>query len=464
MNEVTFLGAAGVVTGSCTHLALEGRALLVDCGMYQGGDDLNRRNRAPFAFDAAKLDGVLLTHGHLDHSGLLPRLVAAGFRGPIFCSTASRAVTALILQDAGEIQEEEARFARRERYSRHRDPRPLYTLEDARRAIQVLRPIAFDKAQELFPGISVRFRRAGHLLGAASIEVTTTARGGPARTWCFSGDVGRYDVPILHDPQPPMAEPAALVLESTYGDRAHSKQDPLDGLRAAVRRVFDRGGVLVIPSFALGRAQDLLYYLSRLADEGVLAARQIALDSPMALDATRLYDVAHSEHDEEMEELERANEDPLARGAFMPIRTVNESKALNAHRGPLVIVASSGMATGGRVVHHLKQRLPDPRNAVLFPGFQAAGTRGRALVEGADVVAIHGRQVEVRAEIIALPGLSAHADRQELLRWCQALPAPPDRIFLNHGEDPARKALAAAIAGMGWPQPELPISGQVVGL
>jgi metallo-beta-lactamase family protein len=276
--------------------------------------------------------------------------------------------------------------------------------------------------------------------------------------------VGRYDVPILHDPQPPMAEPAALVLESTYGDRAHSKQDPLDGLRAAVRRVFDRGGVLVIPSFALGRAQDLLYYLSRLADEGVLAARQIALDSPMALDATRLYDVAHSEHDEEMEELERANEDPLARGAFMPIRTVNESKALNAHRGPLVIVASSGMATGGRVVHHLKQRLPDPRNAVLFPGFQAAGTRGRALVEGADVVAIHGRQVEVRAEIIALPGLSAHADRQELLRWCQALPAPPDRIFLNHGEDPARKALAAAIAGMGWPQPELPISGQVVGL
>ena len=460
MSEVTFLGAAGVVTGSCTLLSLEGRTLLVDCGMYQGGDDLNRRNRGPFAFDPSRLDGVLLTHGHLDHSGLLPRLVSRGFRGPIFCSQASRSVTALILQDAGEIQEEEARYARREGYSRHRDPQPLYTLEDARHAIQSLRPIDFDALQELIPGISVRFRRAGHLLGAASIEITTHAGGEAGRTWCFSGDVGRYGVPILHDPQPPIAAPAALVLESTYGDRIHSTLDPLDGLRQAVKRVFERGGVLVIPSFALGRAQDLLYYLSRLVDEGILTAKQIALDSPMALDATNLYDVAHTEHDEEMEELERTNEDPFARGAFQAVRTVNESKALNASRGSLVIVASSGMATGGRVVHHLKQRLPDPRNAVLFPGFQAAGTRGRALVDGADVVAIHGRQVEVRAEIIPLPGLSAHADRQELLRWCKALPAPPQRIFLNHGEDPARKALAAAIEEMGWPKPELPITGQ----
>src|SRR5687767_5063244 len=249
MNNVTFLGACGVVTGSCTLLSFEQRSLLVDCGMYQGGNDLNRRSREPFAFDPARLDAVLLTHGHLDHSGLLPRLVAKGFRGPVFCSRASRGVTSLILQDAGKIQEEEARYARREGYSRHRDPRPLYTLEDARRAIQSLRPLAFDDPHDVFPGISVRFRRAGHLLGAASIEITA---GG--HTWCFSGDIGRYGVPILHDPQPPVVAPAALVLESTYGDRIHSKTDPLDSLRQAVRRVFERGGVLIVPSFALGRA------------------------------------------------------------------------------------------------------------------------------------------------------------------------------------------------------------------
>jgi metallo-beta-lactamase family protein len=460
--HVTFLGAAGCVTGSSTLLAWGETRVLVDCGMFQGDEELEARNWAPFAFRAASLKAVVATHAHLDHTGLLPRLAADGYDGPIYSTRAGRGLVSLVLEDAGELQEEEARFARKKGYSRHRDPRPLYTAQDARRALGLVAGISFDQEQEIAPGIRLRFRRAGHLLGAASAEITAKGGDGERRTWCFSGDVGRYGVPILKDPEPPAAAPDALVLESTYGDRLHAAEDAEEQLRAVVRATFARGGTVVVPAFALGRTQDVLYHLSAMADAGALDPADVFLDSPMAIDATALYDRARGEHDEDLAALAAEGASPLAAGRFQRCRTVDESKALNARRRPAVIVAASGMATGGRVVHHLAQRLGDPRNTVVFVGYQAAGTRGRALVDGADRVAIHGRAVPVRAEVRYLRSLSAHADRDELRRWCRALPGRPARIFLNHGEDAARKALEAALVEDGWPRPTLPRLGTTV--
>jgi metallo-beta-lactamase family protein len=462
MANVTFIGACGAVTGSCTLLSWGGTRVLVDCGLYQGDEELERRNWEPFPFAPAEVDAVLLTHAHLDHTGLLPKLAADGFAGRIFCSRPTRALASLVLRDAAELQEEEARFAAKKGYSRHPKPRPLYTTRDVRHALGLFEVIPFDTEREVAPGVRVRYLRAGHLLGAASIVVSAKGGDGERREWCFSGDLGRYDVPILYDPVTPAHPPAALLLESTYGNRTHSTEDPTLALRAVIERTFSRGGSVVVPAFALGRTQDVLYHLSSLVDDGFLDPEQIYVDSPMAIEATEIYRNSPSEFDEELRELVRNGANPLAADRFQRCRTVEQSRELNGRTEPVVIVAASGMAAGGRVVHHLRHRLGDARNTVLFTGYQAAGTRGRALLEGADAVAIHGQQVAVAAEIVALQGLSAHGDREEILRWCRALPAPPQRIFLNHGEDPARKALAAAIGGLGWARPELPLSGTTV--
>jgi metallo-beta-lactamase family protein len=463
MASVTFYGACGVVTGSSTLLRFGKHQLLVDCGMYQGDDEVEARNWAPFPFAPRELDAVLLTHAHLDHSGLLPRLFAAGFRGPVYCTRPSRGLVTLVLEDAGEIQEEDARWARQRGYSRHADPKPLYTRRDVREVVGALEPVAFDQEREVLPGVRVRFRRAGHLLGAASIEVSAKGADGERRSWCFSGDLGRYGVPILRDPEVPRAAPAALLLESTYGDRVHPTEDAQERLAKTIRATFARSGKVILPAFALGRTQDLLWHLDALVDRGVLSPDQVFVDSPMAIDATRLYSQARSEHDEELAAQVAANSSPLAADRFQFLRTSEQSKILNHRQEPAVIVASSGMANAGRVVHHLIHHLPDPDSAVVFVGFQAAGTRGRALLDGASTVGIQGRPVPVRARIEQIEGFSAHADRDELLRWCRALPAAPQRIFLNHGEDPARKALAAAIGEeLGWPRPVLPRSGETV--
>ena len=460
MASVTFYGACGCVTGSSTLLCWgEETRVLVDCGLYQGQEELEARNWEPFPYAPRDLTAVVLTHAHLDHTGLLPKLVADGFQGPVYCSKSSRGLISLVLEDAGNIQEEEARYAQRKGYSRHADPRPLYTRRDVRRALKLLEPRPFDDLWDLAPGIRVRFRRAGHLLGAATVEIRAKGSDGERRTWCFSGDLGRYDVPILKDPQPPLDAPAALVLESTYGDRLHVATRTLQRLREILHRTFDRGGAVIIPAFALGRTQEVLYHLSTLADQGALDPGVVFLDSPMAISATRLYEHATREHDEELAEMVRSGTDPLGDERFQRCRTSQESKALNSRREPTVIVAASGMATGGRVVHHLLHRLGDPRTSVVFVGYQAAGTRGRSLVEGADAVAIHGNLVRVKAEIHYLRSLSAHADRAELERWCRALPDVPQRIFLNHGEDPARKALESALVDLGWPRPHLPATG-----
>jgi metallo-beta-lactamase family protein len=462
MGKVTFCGACGSVTGSCSYLEWGDTGVLVDCGLYQGDEELEQRNWRWFVFEPHELNAVLITHAHLDHTGLLPRLVSKGFEGPIFCTRPSRGLISLILQDAGHLQEEQARFARKKGYSRHPDPEPLYTAKDSRKAIKLLRPLSFDDRHEIVPGIHVRFRRAGHLLGASSVEIRAKGSDGERRTWVFSGDVGRYEVPIIKDPEPPLDQPHSLVLESTYGDRTHQRSDPENAFRAAIRRTFDRGGSVIIPAFALGRTQEVLYHLSQLVDDGELDPNDVFLDSPMAIKATDIYDQAKAEHDDDLKELVEQHLNPLAPDRFARCRSAEQSKALNDRREPAVIVAASGMATGGRVVHHLKHRLGDERTAVIFVGYQAAGTRGRALVDGSPMVAIHGDPIAVRAEIRQLHGLSAHADRAELLRWVEGLPGSPERIFLNHGEDPPRKTLAAALHREGLARPQLPANGQSV--
>ena len=462
MGKVTFCGACGSVTGSCSYLEWGDTRVLVDCGLYQGDDELEQRNWRWFLFEPHQLQAVVVTHAHLDHTGLLPRLVAKGFAGPIYCTKPSRGLISLILQDAGQLQEEQARFARKKGYSRHEDPAPLYTAKDSRKAIKLLRPLRFDESHEIEPGIHVRFRRAGHLLGASSVEIRAKGSDGQRKTWLFSGDLGRYDVPIIKDPEPPLEAPDTLVLESTYGDRLHRETDPEADFRRTIRQTFARGGTVIIPAFALGRTQEVLYHLSQLVDDGELDPRAVFLDSPMAIKATDIYRQATAEHDEDLKELVEQHLNPLAPDRFERCRSAEQPKALNDRREPAVIVAASGMATGGRVVHHLKHRLGDERTSVVFVGYQAAGTRGRALVDGARMVAIHGDPVPVRAAVRQLHGLSAHADREELLRWISQLPDPPRRIFLNHGEDPPRKTLAAALHQKGLERPSLPVTGDSV--
>jgi metallo-beta-lactamase family protein len=459
MARVTFVGACGTVTGSCTLLEIGPRRLLVDCGLFQGDEETEARNWRPFPFAARELDGVVLTHAHLDHVGLVPKLVAEGFRGPVWCTRPTRPLAQLVLEDAAELQEEEARYARRKGYSRHREPRALFGVKDARQALERFEPLPFHDDHELWPGVHLRFVRAGHLLGAASLTIAAKDSAGALRRWLFSGDVGRYGVPILVDPEPPTEAPDALVLESTYGDRAHVDDDPQAALAEIVGRVFERGGKVLIPAFALGRTQDVLYHLSGLVDRGLLDAKAVYLDSPMAIRATEIYHQAEREFDTEMRALVANGDSPLGRDRFQRVRSVAESKAINELREPAVVVAASGMATGGRIVHHLARHLGDRRSCVVFVGYQAAGTRGRALVDGASRISIHGRRVEVQAEIRQVQGLSAHGDCEELLRWCRALPAAPARIFLNHGEDASRKALAAALEEQGLPRAELPLSG-----
>ncbi len=460
MADITFLGACGTVTGSATLLSWGAEKILIDCGMFQGPDEVEALNWEPLPFQPKDLACVVVTHAHLDHTGRLPRLVAQGFEGPIYCSRASKGLISLVLQDAGKLQEEQARYARKHGYSRHRDPQPLFTSGDVKKTLRLLHRLDFGSEHELLPGIRVQLYRAGHLLGAASLAITAKGSDGQRRTWGFSGDLGRYGVPILKDPQPIDKPLAGLILESTYGDRRHVQADAPTAFRRLIESTFARGGSVLIPAFALGRTQEVLYHLAQLADDGVIDPSDVFLDSPMAIKATDLYRQARSEHDEDMIELVEQELGPLRHDRFSACRSPADSKKLNRRKEPSVIVASSGMANGGRIVHHLMHRLPDERNAVIFVGYQAAGTRGRALVDGANQVAIHGKEVPVRAEIRALHMLSAHADCDELVRWCDSLPEPPQQVFLNHGEDPQRKALAAAITGrLGWSRPEMPLTG-----
>lgn len=438
--RLSFLGAAGTVTGS--RYLVETRAgarILVDCGLFQGLKQLRDRNWAPFPVPPESLDAVLLTHAHIDHTGYLPALVRDGLRGRILATGPTVDLAAIMLPDSGHLQEEEARYANRHRFSKHRPALPLYTRADAERAVERLEPVAFEVDLPLPGAARARFRRNGHILGSASILLRADDT-----ELVFSGDLGRPSDPLLHAPRS-VERADYLVLESTYGGRRHPEEDPAEELAEVVRRTAARGGVVVVPAFAVGRAQTVLLHLGRLRAAGAIPPLPTFLDSPMARDVSELFE----RHAAELR-IDAADWRELARDVTIT-NSVEDSKAIDRRAGPLVVVSASGMATGGRVVHHLKAFAPDHRNTILFAGFQAQGTRGQALVSGAETIRIHGADVPVRAEVRVLDGLSAHADEGEILQWLASLREPPRETFLTHGEPLASDLLRRAVQDrLGW--------------
>ena len=438
--ELTFLGATGTVTGSKYLLKHQGASILVDCGLFQGLKILRLRNWQPLPVAPASIDAVVLTHAHIDHSGYLPLLVRNGFRGQVYCTHATFDLCKLLLPDSGHLQEEQARFANARGFSRHKPALPLYTVEDAEKALKRFTPLPYDKPHELPGGLSLRMLPAGHILGASILEFT-----GDARRVVFSGDLGRQSDPVMRPPTS-VADADYLVVESTYGNRRHPESDPEAELAAHLKRATDRKGVVVIPAFAVGRAQTLLHLIARIKAGGGLEGVPVFLNSPMAIDATRIFHHYRAEHRLTEEECRAAC------GVAKMVNTPAESMALNTRGGPMIIVSASGMATGGRVVHHLEAFAPDPRNMILFAGFQAAGTRGASMVGGAEAVKIHGEYVPVRAEVVDLEGLSAHADYTEILGWLRGFIRAPAKTFITHGEPAAADELRRRISeSLGWP-------------
>ncbi|MDE2464786.1 MAG: MBL fold metallo-hydrolase, partial [Alphaproteobacteria bacterium] len=404
--------------------------LLVDCGLFQGLKQLRLKNWAHFPIPPASIAAVLVTHAHIDHTGYLPLLVRNGFAGPIYCSEATADLCGIMLPDAAHLQEKDAEFANRRGFSKHKPALPLYTINDALRTLELLKPVTFDTPFQVRGGASVRLRRAGHILGAASLELS----------WhdhkiVFSGDIGRYDDPLLPDPQTP-EHADTLLVESTYGDRLHGSEDIGGEFATIIGRTMARGGTLIIPAFAVGRAQLLLYHLWRLKSGGRIARElPIYMDSPMAIDASDIFR-AHSQ-DHKLSEADTRAIFALAHY----VREPEQSKALTADSTPKIILSASGMASGGRVLHHLKHYAPDARNAILFAGFQAAGTRGAALLSGRREIKIFGDYVPVRADVYNMHTFSAHADQNELMRWLKAMKTPPRQTYIVHGEPSAADGL-----------------------
>ena len=444
--RLSFLGAAQTVTGSKYLLETGETRVLFDCGLFQGLKPLRERNWANLPVDARSIHAVVLTHAHLDHCGYLPRLVAQGFRGRIFCTPGTADLCRLVLPDAARLQEEDAREANRRGYSKHAPALPLFTEADAFRALTQLQPVGFHRAVSAAQGVEVSFSPTGHLLGAAAVTATL----GDGRRVVFGGDLGRYDRPVLRDPEP-LTSADVLLVESTYGDRRHQADDGAR-LAAIVRETVGRGGKVVIPAFAIGRVEEVLYWLKRLEEAGDIPVLPVFLDSPMAVDALGYYTQRVTELDDDMRDGHRPVAS-FATGRFRTVASPKQSAELVASPTPSVIVSSSGMATGGRVLHHLVRVLPDARNTVLFVGYQAPGTRGRSLVDGASSVRIHGQQVPVSARIERIDAMSAHADSAEIVRWLRGFASPPAATYIVHGEPPAMGALQAAIGrelGTSW--------------
>jgi metallo-beta-lactamase family protein len=436
---LTSLGGAGTVTGSKHLLEHDGRRLLVDCGLFQGPRELRELNWKPLPVRAASVGAVILTHAHLDHSGYLPRLVREGFPGPIYATPATIDVARLILLDSAHLQEKDAEFANRHGFSRHKPALPLYTTADAEQALAQFRPVEFHEPFDLGDGARLLFRYAGHILGAATAEISLAGQ-----TILFSGDVGRYGDPTMVDPEPvPRAD--YVIVESTYGDRIHPPVDAAAALKEVIEQTSRRGGTVVIPAFAVGRTQSLLYELWTLKRRGELELVPVYVDSPMAINATELFHKHRADH--------RLDPEVCRQMCDLPnyVRTTEGSKLLSASRMPKVIISASGMATGGRVLHHIKAFGSDPRNTILFAGFQAPGTRGRAMVDGMREVKIHGQWIDIRAEVADLTMLSAHADSNELIRWLGGLGSPPARTFVVHGEASSSAALQQRVEReLGW--------------
>lgn len=442
MPKLTFLGAAGTVTGSKYLVEAEGKRLLVDCGLFQGLKELRLRNWNPLPERPDTFDWCVLTHAHLDHTGYLPRLVRDGFQGPIYADASTIELCNILLADSAHLQQEDAEKAARGGYSKHARPLPLYGPEDVDPVIKALREIPRADSFTISPQFTVRPHDAGHILGSCSLELTITENG-KKMVVLFSGDIGRYNQVILKDPETP-SRCDVLLCESTYGDRDHPSASQEDALAEVVNRVVKRGGQIVIPAFAVDRTQSIMYILRKLEDAARIPRLPIYVDSPMAISVTDLYLKHHEDHDLNFTEQEKKG-NPLDAHTVHYMRTVDDSKKINEVRTPAIIISASGMATGGRVLHHLARLAPDRKNAILLAGFQAEGTRGRALEEGAKSVRIHGEDVPIGAEVINLRQFSAHAGQSELMRWLTGLPAPPRQTYLTHGEPQASAALKAKI-------------------
>lgn len=443
-----FLGATGTVTGSRFLVDTPTARVLVDCGLFQGLKALRERNWATFPVDPASIDAVVLTHAHLDHTGYTPGLARNGFRGPIFATDHTHALSRIVLPDSGHLQEEDAAYANRKGYSKHVPALPLYTEADAVRVLEQFTVVPYDTPTAIASSIRATFRPAGHILGSSS--VTLEVDGQHPRTIVFSGDLGRPQHPILQPPAPLRAADVVLT-ESTYGDRRHEDVESLQRFEAAIVRTAERGGMILIPSFAVDRTEVVLFHLRQLTRAGRIPNLPVFVDSPMALSTLAVYRHAIAEGSPEIKPELRGADDPFDPGQLIEARRVEDSMAINAQPGPAVIISASGMATGGRVLHHLANRLPDARNSVILVGFQAEGTRGRSLLDGARAVKMLGRYIAVRAEVVNVPAFSVHADQAEILAWLRTAPRAPEATFVIHGEPSASEALRAAIEKeLGW--------------
>ncbi len=451
--KLAFLGAARQVTGSCYAIEANGLKVLVDCGLYQERSYLER-NWDPFPIAPDEIDFILLTHAHLDHSGLIPKVVRDGFSGTILTTAATADILSIALMDAAEIQEEDAAFKKKRHLKEGRVPPrpvvPLYTVEDVQRTMPLVEEIGYDSPAGIGDGVSVRFRDAGHILGSAMIEVTAR-RNGEARTLVFSGDIGRPDMPFVRDPS--LFESADyIVMESTYGDRDHEDPGSIgEILGRTIRDTAAAGGNVVIPTFAIERAQDLMFHLSRLVRDKAVPALPVFLDSPMAREVTEAFERHDEFLDDEARAMFAAGRSPFRFPGLTIVRTPEESKAINAARGPAVIMAGSGMITGGRIKHHLAQNIARPESVILFVGYQARDTLGRQILEGRPEVRVLGRTLPVRARVAKINGFSAHADRTGLARWLDGFKAPPRRLFVTHGDaDVAAKFAEGVRRARGW--------------
>jgi metallo-beta-lactamase family protein len=442
-----FLGGAGVVTGSKYLIDLGDFEFLVDCGLFQGGRKLRELNWDKFPMPLNALEAVVLTHAHLDHIGYLPRLVQQGFKGPIYCTEATAELAKILLLDSGKLQEEEAEYARKKGYSRHENPQPLYTKADAEAVFPQFVPKPFEHPFSIHPAVTVTFFHAGHILGASIVKFLIQGEHQTKRL-VFSGDLGRYKDPLLF---PPTRIPKADILwiESTYGDRKSSVLKPEEEMARAIRDTFDRGGLVIIPAFAVGRTQLLLYHLYQLMEKGKIPKVPIFTDSPMAIDATKLYLDFGNDH--RLGAMLQEDEHAFKHPHLHYFQKKEESMSLNTFEGNAIIISASGMATGGRILHHLFHHLPNEKNGVIIVGYQAQETRGRRLLDGDPIIRIYGEEVQVRAKVYPIEGLSAHADQEELMDWAEGFTENPKYTFVVHGEEKSGEALAYKLRQeLGW--------------
>ena len=463
MAYIQFLGAAGTVTGS-KHLintsgdptGKGGYRVLVDCGMFQGPKEWRERNWQPTPIPASSIDAVILTHAHLDHCGWIPRLVKEGFHGPIYATSATIDLCGIILPDSGHLQEEDAEFYNKIKKSKHSPALPLYTLEEAEACLQYFKPVQIGETKQLSPEISFRFVRAAHILGSSMAEITLQSNGQARRT-LFTGDIGRvrdkHIAPgkVVHSGPQEGESADILVMESTYGNRQHPDDDPRPALAAAIRKTVERGGSIVVPAFAVERTQKFIFMIKELMESGQIPRIPVYADSPMAIKAVEIYLKHTEEYSEEAQRLINQYGSPLRWDGLIFASSVQESKKINDSKFPSIIISSSGMVTGGRIQHHLAQRLPDPRNTVIFIGFQAPGTRGATIKGGAPEVKIYGEIVPIRAQILSFEQFSDHADPPELLQWLRTFQNKPRTTYLVHGEPSASSQLRDTMGKeLGW--------------